>query len=410
MQTLQRTVGLHRAQRLFRRSSALYRGFVGGRGSGKSWVGAYDLLCRARPGHTYLVASPTYTKLEDETLATTQAIAEYLGLFGSLKRTPRPTLKLRSGATIRFRSAEDPEKLRGPNLSGVWLDEASLMGEEAYLIAIACLREHGEQGWLSATFTPKGRGHWTYKVFAKGSPRDVELIHCHTKENPFNPAGWADTLADQYGGSESLLSLQELGGQFVTVKGAEWPPEYFPESMWFTDWPAELACKTMALDPSKGKDAKHGDYSAIIKLGRDREGDLWVEADLARRPTVQIVADCLDQARTFRPDAFAVEVNQFQELLADDIINQSRTAGMALPIVPLNNQVNKLVRIRRLGPLLAQHRLRFRGGHPGTELLVQQLREFPEGDHDDGPDSLEMALRVMADWLAGVDFEESKFA
>ena len=35
-----------------------------------------------------------------------------------------------------------------------------------------------------------------------------------------------------------------------------------------------------ALDPSKGKDAKSGDYSAFIKLGRDVRGYLYCEADL----------------------------------------------------------------------------------------------------------------------------------
>ena len=66
-----------------------------------------------------------------------------------------------------------------------------------------------------------------------------------------------------------------------------------------------------------------------------------------------------------------------------------------LPLVKIDNRVNKHVRIRRLAPYLSRGNIRFRGDSPGTDLLVQQLREFPEGDHDDGPDALEMALRVM---------------
>jgi hypothetical protein len=32
--------------------------------------------------------------------------------------------------------------------------------------------------------------------------------------------------------------------------------------------------------------------------------------------------------------------------------------------------------------------------------LVQQLKDFPVGDHDDGPDALEMALRLSIDlWM-----------
>jgi hypothetical protein len=41
-------------------------------------------------------------------------------------------------------------------------------------------------------------------------------------------------------------------------------------------------------------------------------------------------------------------------------------------------------------------------GCPSTKLLVDQLREFPIAKHDDGPDALEMAVRLAAEMLAGV--------
>jgi predicted phage terminase large subunit-like protein len=65
----------------------------------------------------------------------------------------------------------------------------------------------------------------------------------------------------------------------------------------------------------------------------------------------------------------------------------------------VDNRVNKLVRIRRLGPYLASHRLRFKGNSPSTRLLVEQLRTFPAGDHDDGPDAAEMAIRLAVELL-----------
>ena len=68
--------------------------------------------------------------------------------------------------------------------------------------------------------------------------------------------------------------------------------------------------------------------------------------------------------------------------------------GLALPICVTENRVPKVVRIRRLTPLLARGRLRFKAGSPGARLLVRQLRDFPNGDHDDGPDALEMAVRL----------------
>ena len=156
----------------------------------------------------------------------------------------------------------------------------------------------------------------------------------------------------------------------------------------------------LVLYPSKGGDARHGDYSALVMLGVDRHGVIHVEADLARRPTPQMVADGTEWYRRFRPDLFAVESNQWQELLAGEFEAEFRRQGILGPRpVALDNRVNKLVRIRRLGPYLASRRMRFRRRSPGTALLVEQLRQFPAGDHDDGPDAAEMALRLAGELL-----------
>jgi hypothetical protein len=64
-------------------------------------------------------------------------------------------------------------------------------------------------------------------------------------------------------------------------------------------------------------------------------------------------------------------------------------------VLTLDNQVNKLVRIRRLGPYLSQRRIRFKARSPGAALLVDQLKDFPVGDFDDGPDGAEMMIRGL---------------
>jgi predicted phage terminase large subunit-like protein len=175
----------------------------------------------------------------------------------------------------------------------------------------------------------------------------------------------------------------------------EWPEAYFDETIWFELWPDHLIVKTLALDPSKGNDARRSDYSAFVMLGVDRHGIIHVEADLARRPTPQIVADGAELIRRFQPDAFGVEANQFQDLLAAQFEVEFRRPSL------VDNRINKQVRIRRLGPYLASHRIRFKQSSPGTRLLVEQLQEFPIGDHDDGPDALEMAVRLASQVLAG---------
>jgi predicted phage terminase large subunit-like protein len=193
---------------------------------------------------------------------------------------------------------------------------------------------------------------------------------------------------------------REKQGAPLNPELCEWPEDYFGDDLWFNEWPRDrqLTLKVMALDPSKGRDAQHGDYSAFVLIGIDGDGVIYVEADLARRPTPQIVVDGVEHYRRFRPHAFGMETNHFQELLGDEFARAFRAAGLA-DVAPwtLENYAPKAVRIRRLGPRLAQRRLKFRAASSGTRLLVNQLKDFPCGDHDDGPDALEMALRLATE-------------
>jgi predicted phage terminase large subunit-like protein len=102
--------------------------------------------------------------------------------------------------------------------------------------------------------------------------------------------------------------------------------------------------------------------------------------------------------RRFQPDAFGVETNQFQELLADQFAAEFVKQGVvAARPYGIENHVAKRVRIGRLGAYLSARRLRFKSNSPSARLLVDQLRTHPIGDHDDGPDALEMAIRLAAE-------------
>jgi predicted phage terminase large subunit-like protein len=181
---------------------------------------------------------------------------------------------------------------------------------------------------------------------------------------------------------------------------AEWPESFFaPPSLWFEQWPLEWRCRVVALDPSKGTESKFGDYSAFVMLVVSKDGTCYVDADMDRRDTSLIVEQALEINRVFRPDGFGIEVNQFQQLLADELERRGRERAISPPLFSITNTVNKQVRIRRLTPFLAQQALRFKGDSPGARLLVEQLRDFPRGDHDDGPDALEMAIRLAGDLL-----------
>jgi predicted phage terminase large subunit-like protein len=195
---------------------------------------------------------------------------------------------------------------------------------------------------------------------------------------------------------------REKQNQPVNPDLCEFPEEYFDGAIWFNEWPTDPLVTVIALDPSKGADARRGDYSAFVLVSVDRGGVIYVEADLARRPTPRIVEDGIELCLRRRPSMLGIEANQFQELLSADFNRAAAARGMfALGIVPIENHAPKAVRIRKLGPQLSARRLRFKSASHGTRLLVDQLREFPLAEHDDGPDALEMALRLADSLLVG---------
>jgi hypothetical protein len=192
-----------------------------------------------------------------------------------------------------------------------------------------------------------------------------------------------------------------LGGNWnISNAEGEWPPEYFSKRIWFPEWPGERSFCTLAWDPSKGSDAKFGDYQSIAILVRDPKGGLYADAVMSRFSIEEGIDTFLDLVEIWEPDGVAIETNTFQFLIAKMLLARMRERMIFAKVFQINNNVSKDVRIRRLGVLLMNQLLRLRGDSSGARLLCEQLQQFPNGDHDDGPDSLEMAHRLMVKLFA----------
>jgi hypothetical protein len=193
-------------------------------------------------------------------------------------------------------------------------------------------------------------------------------------------------------------------------EGAEWPDEYFGPHILTEFWPDTFDMFVVALDPSKGK-TDRSDYSSIAGVGLSG-GKLWIDCNIKRRPVSQMVSDAFWFCSGRAMDAFVIEANSFQELLAPEF--DRVTTELQVPPLPIHlveNTVNKETRINRLGPYLARKQIVIRDNE-GGRLLLRQLKEHPIGHHDDGPDSVEMALRKMIELShAGIQQEpEVEFA
>lgn len=352
-----------------------------------------------------MVIGPTYQNMQDSSLRSFLAIARDLGVLDAnqLRLSAPPQLTLTTGATILFRSADRPEMLRGPNLSGVWLDEASLMPESAYDIGIGRLREHGQQGWLSATFTPKGPSHWTKRVFDSGRP-NTSLTRARTADNPFNPSGFARTLRQQY---TPEYARQELDGQFVALEGAAFPPDWFDwDGFWFDDWPTHYTARALYLDPAKGeaKDRKAGDYQAFV-FGQltvwEGRNTLFLDADLNRNENaIAMLRRGVQHCRAWNPVCWQIEENGTMGMLKPLVDGELLAANVLIPWRPITHTEEKHARIMHLAGYLHQRQIRIRNT-PGGRMLRSQLGDYPLGDHDDGPDAAAGCARLLAQLTLG---------
>ena len=148
-----------------------------------------------------------------------------------------------------------------------------------------------------------------------------------------------------------------------------------------------------ACDPSLGKAGRGRDDTAIVTLLKDRHTcRLYVlDADIRRQKPLETIDAILElhQRRKFR--RFVMEGNQFQDFFADELRRRSRQRGINLTVHKVNQVKDKLGRIQNLEPKISTGALWFSRRH---RLLLEQLRQFPRGAHDDGPDALEMAVHA----------------
>lgn len=147
-----------------------------------------------------------------------------------------------------------------------------------------------------------------------------------------------------------------------------------------------------ACDPSLGRSIK-GDYTAIIVLLKDRINKIMyvIAADILHCTPTATIEKIIQYADIYRFSQFAVESNNFQQLMVDDLQRRLQQKGHNIKIKSLQHSSQKQARISSLETYVSQGLLRFNSKH---QKLLQQLTQFPMAKNDDGPDALEMAVDI----------------
>lgn len=152
-----------------------------------------------------------------------------------------------------------------------------------------------------------------------------------------------------------------------------------------------------ALDPSMGKKSKARDPSALLVGGINPKTAVLdvVEADIARRVPDLIIARAVEMQQEFNCLMWEVEAVAFQEFLYTELIKRAGLVGVPFPARPTPSGRDKELAILSLQPHIKNGLLRLHRTH---STLIEQLQFYPEADHDDGPDALEMLHRLATEF------------
>src|SRR5579872_1472264 len=203
------------SQQAFHEAESYVKGFAGSVGSGKSMALCVEgLRCAyASPGSTGLIAGPTFSQLADTTLPSMYQLLEENRIRYVEHKQRNKIMLTDCGSEIFFRSMDDPNRIRGLNLSWAGCDELTYCKRASWDVLFARVRV-GERRSRFAGFTPNGRD-WVWSLFAspEKSPEYL-LIGAKPFENSHMPPDYWERMKTTYSAD---FYRQEALGEFIVV-------------------------------------------------------------------------------------------------------------------------------------------------------------------------------------------------
>lgn len=202
-----------------------FRAFVGGFGSGKTFVGGLDLAMFAgrHPGLVQGYFAPTYRDIRDTFWPTFDEAAHALGFSTKVKASDKEVELYRGRGyygTVICRSMDRPGDIIGFKLARAQVDEIDVMAVDkattAWRKIIARLRlvVPGVVNGIGVTTTPEGF-RFVYDHFKRNPKRDYSMVQASTYENEaFLPPDYIPSLRDSY--PVELIDAYLLG-EFVNL-------------------------------------------------------------------------------------------------------------------------------------------------------------------------------------------------
>jgi len=392
---------------------------LAGRGAGKTRAAAETLAAWAwdQPNTRWLVSAPTSGDLKGTCFEGDSGLLKVIpSVLIEKYNSSLHEIRLINGSFIKGIPASEPERFRGPQFHGGWLDE---------LAAWEYLRDSwdmiqfgirlGTRTKLICSTTPKPKDVVMELIEREGD--DVVITRASTYSNIKNLAPSFQKQILQYEGTN--LGRQEIHAEIIDPEEGG-----IVKRDWFRLWPANkpfprLEYVLQSYDCATS-DKTINDPTGCITLGvfKPEDGGMCV-----------MILDCWQNHLQY-PQLRPKVIDEFETVygegktrkLVDVILVEDKSAGISLiqdlqqahlPVIAYNpGRADKVQRLSIVSNIIKAGRVwvpesSVRKGYvkDWAEGMVSQICSFPETVHDEFVDCISQGLRYLRDagWIS-IDF------
>lgn len=297
-----------------------------------------------------------------------------------------------NGCLVEFKSAEDPQSLRGAGLDILWMDEAAFIKtDEAWGVIRPSLSD--KQGLLITTTTPNQK-NWFYEEFFSTDARkdkNNSRVEYRSIDNPYFRREEWEYVQSRY---HPLLFAQEYMASFDSMAGkdlaGDWLHYYTNEDMLDEEGKPLKLRKYMGVDPAISLSANADRFVITIIGVADSNEVFLLEQYAARIPFAEQLIKIEEFYIKYKPQIIGIESNAYQAAL----VQQTERLQTMPPVVPMFAKGKKWERILAMSPLFRIGKVRIRKDHAD---FIQEWVDYDSSlrtPKDDCLDSMEITLRT----------------
>ena len=369
--------------------------YLAGRGAGKTRTAAEWLAWEASTNNDtrWAIVAPTFGDVRDVCAEGESGIINILRSYGSLADYNRSqgSIMLTNGSKIKLFSADEPDRLRGPQHHGAWCDELAAWRYPDTWDQLQFGLRLGNNPRTVITTTP--RPVLLIRNLVNRNDGTVKIVRGSTFDNAANLAPQALLeLQARYAGTR--MGRQELYGELLTESdSALWTRALLDEARITTENAPPYYRVVVAIDPAVTS-GESSDETGIIVAGATPDGHYYIIEDATMRGTPEMWArKAVEMYRKHKCDRVIAEVNNGGDMVESVL----RQVDSTIPYRKVHASRGKQVRAEPISALSEQGRLHLVGSFP---LLEDQLVTWEPGS-DRSPDRMDAMVWAITDLMGG---------